>query len=215
MSWLFVLAIPCLASDTVTDGATHYAPCATCHGAAGEGAQWAEAPALAGLPASYLERQLLAYRSGQRGSHPDDPHGAGMRAMAEALPGDEAVRSVSAHIAAMPAQQPEPTLQTGDAERGRALYGLCATCHGADGAGSQAQGTPPLTAQQDWYLVRQLEAYRAGVRGADPADTYGSQMRAMVTTLGTPTAIADVVAYVQTLRSSSENRSSSEDASAR
>jgi hypothetical protein len=50
----------------------------------------------------------------------------------------------------------------------------------------------------DWYLVRQL-ASSGRVRGTDPLDTTGGQMRAMVTTLTDEQAMRGVVAYVTSL----------------
>jgi len=58
-----------------------------------------------------------------------------------------------------------------------------------------------LAGQSDWYLVRQLENYRAGVRGHVAADTYGQQMRAAAAVLPDAQAVKDVVAYINTLGS--------------
>jgi cytochrome c oxidase subunit 2 len=45
-----------------------------------------------------------------------------------------------------------------------------------------------------------LHNYRAGLRGADAADSSGQQMRAMAATLADDAAVNDVVAYIDTLR---------------
>jgi hypothetical protein len=45
-----------------------------------------------------------------------------------------------------------------------------------------------------------LQNYKAGLRGNDPRDTNGAQMRAIVATLSDKQAIDDVVAYINTLR---------------
>ena len=58
-----------------------YAICAACHGARAEGNPGLGAPALAGQQVAYLQRQLLNFRSGLRGSHKDDIYGAQMRAV--------------------------------------------------------------------------------------------------------------------------------------
>jgi cytochrome c553 len=47
------------------DGRRIVAPCAVCHGSAGEG-QTMDTPVLAGEKASYLEQTMLAYKSGAR-----------------------------------------------------------------------------------------------------------------------------------------------------
>ena len=60
--------------------------------------------------------------------------------------------------------------------------------------------SPALAARSDWYLVTQLANYQKGLRGADARDTYGAQMRAIVSTLPDEKAITDVVAYINTLK---------------
>jgi cytochrome c oxidase subunit 2 len=156
------------------------------------------APRIGGMEDWYLERQLVAFREGWRGAHPDDYQGGEMRAMALALDGDGEVRAASERFAAYPASRPPATVQ-GDAERGRALYGACVACHGADGKGNAELQSPALARQSDWYLVTQLQNYRDGLRGGDQADTLGQQMRAVVGTLRDDAAIRDVVTYVNTL----------------
>ena len=86
-----------------------------------------------------------------------------------------------------------------DSGQGEALYGPCVACHGADGAGNAALNSPALAGQDAAYLERQLRHFQNGVRGADPKDTYGLQMRGMAATLGSDAAVADVVAYIGTL----------------
>ncbi len=46
----------------------------------GEGIEPLGAPPIAGQPAWYLKRQMEAFSSGDRGSHPDDAFGRQMRA---------------------------------------------------------------------------------------------------------------------------------------
>jgi cytochrome c oxidase subunit 2 len=58
---------------------------------------------------------------------------------------------------------------------------------------------PPLSQQADWYLLAQLEKFKTGMRGANPKDFTGAQMRAMSSTLQDTTAMRDVVAYIKTL----------------
>jgi cytochrome c553 len=59
---------------------------------------------------------------------------------------------------------------------------------------------PRLAGQSDWYLVRQLQNYRKGLRGYDPRDIFGNQMKPMAMTLASDQAINDVVAYINTLQ---------------
>ena len=87
----------------------------------------------------------------------------------------------------------------GDAAQGKTHYAICQTCHGENGEGNPATNAPRLAGQHAWYLLRQLNYFRAGIRGADPKDTFGQQMAAMANTLPNDQAVADVVAYIGTL----------------
>lgn len=51
----------------------------------------------------------------------------------------------------------------GDADRGRAMAGLCAACHGPDGISSNPLW-PNLAGQQELYLANQIRAFRDGER---------------------------------------------------
>jgi len=55
---------------------------------------------------------------------------------------------------------------------------LCQSCHQADGAGNAALQAPALAAQQQDYLLRQLQHFQTGLRGAHAEDGTGAQMRA-------------------------------------
>jgi cytochrome c553 len=69
----------------------------------------------------------------------------------------------------------------------------CESCHGAKGEGNQTIGAPALAARTDWYLVTQLQNFKAGLR-------ENAQMRAIVASLPDTQSIDDVVAYINTLR---------------
>lgn len=94
----------------------------------------------------------------------------------------------------------------GDATTGKTLYGTCAACHGQRGEGMPALNAPALAGQEDWYVARQLHLFKAGIRGADPKDTYGMQMRPMAMILPTNQAVEDVAAYIQTFPPAQTNR---------
>lgn len=82
-----------------TMGADYYNQfCGACHGAGAVGNPALNSPRLAGGDDWYLEAQLLAFRSGARGAHPDDKTGKQMRAMAMILPDEQAVRDVVAYL---------------------------------------------------------------------------------------------------------------------
>ena len=63
---------------------------------------------------------------------------------------------------------------------GAAVYAAkCAACHGAAAEGNQALRSPSLAGLPDWYLQRQLDHYRQGLRGYAEGDVMGQQMRTM------------------------------------
>ncbi len=71
----------------------------------------------------------------------------------------------------------------------------CTTCHGADGRGNYGVQAPRLAGMEGWYLKRQLESYRAGLRGVHPRDIEGVAMQPMAAKL-TDESIADIIEWV-------------------
>ena len=155
------------------------------------------APAIAGLPIWYVQRQLANYRDDLRGYHYDDIEGLRMKPKARTLMSENDVAIVAEYVSRLPAVRPEATLD-GDAAAGEKLYGTCTACHQANGQGNEALNAPPLTNTHDWYLVTQLKKFKGKVRGAK--DPYGKQMYPMANGLADEQAMKDVVAYVLTLR---------------
>lgn len=178
-------------------GAAQFALCTACHGTNGEGNQALNAPKLAGQGQWYLRRQLGNFQRGLRGAA-NDSTGAQMTAFAAMLQDEAAIAGVAAHIAGLP-EEPVPATVDGDVKRGRQLYATCAACHGERGEGIWSQNAPRLAQMSDWYLVRQLQNFRDGVRGAHRDDFYGAQMAAMTSIVRGDNSINDVVAYINTL----------------
>lgn len=193
---LALAAVDSAAGDTGR-GEQLYVVCAACHGGQGEGSRELDAPRIAGLDDWYLLRQLLNYKEGLRGADPDDTLGAQMRTMAMTLPDEEAVVAVVNYIETLDGARPERTV-SGDIEKGRALYVTCSACHGPNGEGNTAANAPRLAGQSDWYLVRQLKAFKGGQRGADSGDVLGTVMRPMALLLTDDEAITNVIAYINT-----------------
>lgn len=75
-----------------------YTACAACHGAAGEGNEALNAPALVGQNDWYLAHQLAKYRSGARGFAAEDQSGATMRAATAVLTSEADTSNVVAYI---------------------------------------------------------------------------------------------------------------------
>ncbi len=173
--------------------------CVPCHGENGAGNLVLRAPALAGLPDWYVTAELTKFQGNVRGAHPDDSEGHRMRPMARTLyhPGD--VAAVADYVSKLKPVWVPPTL-TGDVAAGQKRYtSVCIACHGADARGTQALNAPPLAGQADWYLVTQLKKFKTGMRGTNPQDGTGAQMRAMSLTMTDTTAMHDVVAYIKSL----------------
>lgn len=96
-------------------------------------------------------------------------------------------------------------VQAADASAGEKAYASCVACHGASGEGNVALGSPALAGQTEAYLVRQLNNFRAGLRGADASDVQGMQMRGMAAALADDAAVGDVAAYLAGLPQQSQN----------
>ncbi len=190
------------AADSDPDkGKTHFAICQGCHGAEGQGNQESGAPSLTGQHGWYLIRQLQNFRDGIRGTHDDDAYGQLMASMAKTLPDEQAVKDVTAYIATLAPVSSSPTQATGNVDKGRTIFSSCQTCHGEKGGGTKALGGPRLGGQHDWYLIRQLKNFKAGVRGVHEKDTYGQTMSSMAhALLPDEQTIKDVVAYIETLK---------------
>lgn len=172
--------------------------CLLCHGDNANGNYGIRAPKLSGLEPWYLRRQLENFSEGVRGAPAEDFPGHEMRVVGIRLKEEKILAAAVAYIGTLQSKKPAPTV-TGDIAHGKQLYQSCAACHGARAEGSVQLQAPALAARSDWYLVAQLRNYKRGLRGADERDTLGAQMRAISSTLPDDQAIADVVAYINTL----------------
>lgn len=97
-SYIATLEAPASAATLEGDaavGADYYNQfCGACHGAKAEGNIALNSPRLSGADDWYLREQLLAFRAGTRGSHPDDRTGKQMRAMVGLLPDEQTITDV-------------------------------------------------------------------------------------------------------------------------
>jgi len=102
------------------------------------------------------------------------------------------------------AQQPTwaslQAIPPGDPVAGQASYATCAACHGAQGEGNAAMNGPNLAVLQPWYIARQLDHFKHGIRGASEADEFGRQMAPMANMLPDDAAVRNVTAYIATLK---------------
>ena len=94
-------------------GQKTYAYCAYCHGANAEGLQTMNAPRMAGMTDWYLKRQLVNFREGIRGQHPQDFYGKQMSFMGRTLTSEEMIDDVIAYINSLP-PTPQSAQQVAD-----------------------------------------------------------------------------------------------------
>ena len=144
--------------------------CFICHGADGESSSPAF-PRLAGQNASYVMRQLSDYKAGKRKS-------TTMQPMVEDLsPADfKALGDFYASRPTMGHAVEDPELaQVGKFiyQRGNPYTGVasCATCHGANGHGSET--LPRLAGQHAQYTENQLRSFNKRERTNDNAVMHG------------------------------------------
>jgi cytochrome c oxidase subunit 2 len=104
-----------------------------------------------------------------------------------------------AWVAGQPTYADTQVATAGNAAIGAAQYAVCAACHGQQGEGQVALNAPKIAGQSAWYLKKQLQNYKAGLRGAHEDDVYGRQMAPMAATLVNDAAIDNVIAHIRTL----------------
>lgn len=191
----------CAETADIARGKALYAKaCVSCHGDRAQGKRELNSPALHTQEPWYLLSQLQKFKSGLRGANPKDLAGAIMSPVARSLPDEQSMIDLAAYISAIDGPPPVNEVK-GDPAAGAVTYKkLCATCHGDGGRGKPDVKSPALVGQNDWYVAAQLVKFRQGLRGADPKDVQGAQMRAMSMTLVSDKAVNDVAAYIATLK---------------
>ncbi len=102
-------------------------------------------------------------------------------------------------LARQPTFADEQNAVPGNASIGAAQYAVCAACHGQQGEGLPALNAPRLAGQSPWYLKRQIELYKSGLRGTHEGDVYGKQMAPMAATMPDEAAVDNVIAHIGTL----------------
>lgn len=173
--------------------------CSVCHGAEGLGKPELSAPAIAGLPEWYVDRQLKKFRYGVRGGMGADAEGLRMRPMSRAIPESDIPLLASYVSTLTPLPNGTEEQLVGSAEAGKVHFAACAACHGAEGMGNEALNAPPIAQMQSWYIETQLYKFRNGIRGAHPDDIHGQQMVPMAKSIPNEQAVKDLSAYVSNL----------------
>ena len=192
---LLLLVSPAWAVD-VQKGEALYATCVVCHGVDGAGNLALNSPSLAGQQGAYLERQLVHFKSGIRGTDPKDTYGVQMRGMAATLVDATAIADVVAYIGSLPPAA-SPEQREFNRRNGENQYNAaCGACHGGKAEGNLVLNAPRLAGLDAAYLERQYRNFAAGIRGAHPDDRYGRQMKMMATMLSTEQDLADVIGFI-------------------
>ena len=175
------------------------ATCLMCHGEKGEGKKEFNSPALSRQERWYLVAQLQKFRAGLRGTDAKDAGGTMMRPMAQSLPDEQALVDVAGYITTLQAPYPAPQVK-GDVAAGKTHFStVCAACHGGNAKGKPELKAPALLGQNDWYIATQLQKFKSGLRGSNPKDVTGLQMKGMAATLADDAAVSNVAAYIATL----------------
>lgn len=190
------------------------ASCGGCHGEDGNSLM-PTAPKLAQQHASYLSKQLFAFKDGSR----NDPVMSGM-AMAV---NDNDIADIAAYYAAQNiSANPEPVLpedeeagNTTDGKdvkqimadllaKGSNLYrngdlarqvSACIACHGPAGEGNKPAAFPALRSQHPEYLIKTLSDFKAGSRSKNPEN-----MMFMIAKKMTDEEIKAVSYYISTMK---------------
>jgi len=102
-----------------------------------------------------------------------------------------------AWLAAQPTFAQTQSAAAPNLQAGQQSYAICATCHGQNGEGNQALNAPKIAGLQTWYLERQLNYFKSGVRGGED-DTLGAQMAPMAQVLD-DAGVRNVSAYIASL----------------
>jgi cytochrome c oxidase subunit 2 len=104
-------------------------------------------------------------------------------------------KDFEAWLATQPTYAQTRAAAAGDAAAGQATYAVCSACHGPQGEGNPQLNAPKLAGQAGWYLARQLQNFKLGIRDKEQ---FATQMDAFAATLD-DTAIKNVVAYINSL----------------
>ena len=187
------LSANAFAAGSVEAGQAKSATCMACHGMDGNSLS-PEWPNLASQHAVYIERQLRAFKAGERQNDLMSP-------MAMIL-SDEDVADLAAFFSSQAVRggETDPAkLALGQRvyRAGNVAKGVmpCAGCHGPTGLGNPLAGYAMIQGQHSVYVANQLRAYRAGTRTTDP----NQMMRNMAAQLSDE-EIEAVASYVQGLR---------------
>ncbi|MBL8921795.1 MAG: c-type cytochrome [Myxococcaceae bacterium] len=206
-----LLLAPAVWAQNLADGKDVYGPCAACHGANGEGGKGGEYPRIAGQPASFIIESLKGFQTRSRYNLPMIPY-TEPRELSERDMKDVAAWVESIQLPSRMPVLPESATAlerllaaervlvvprvAGDVDKGKARYlEECADCHGKDGRGRASRDAPMLVGQYPDYLLRQVDEFKKGKRGA----AEGHPMNGVLAEL-TSKDISDVLAFLTSIQ---------------
>lgn len=88
---------------------------------------------------------------------------------------------------------------TDAATRGQEVFQTCVPCHNADGSGNATIGAPNIAGLKEWYVQRELDKFRGGIRGLQFNDVEGMRMGPMALSLTSEDDVKAVAHYVESL----------------
>lgn len=164
----FVRAETIVIQGDAQAGKAKSATCAACHLADGNSKDPIY-PILAGQHASYIEKQLLNFKTGERENALMAPMAAPLseqdRADLAAYFSKQQPQLFPVDLTQELIQHGEALYRGGDRKRG---IPACLACHGPRGDGLVQAKYPRISAQHPQYVKSQLELFRAGKRANDP-----------------------------------------------
>lgn len=163
MKYVWIVSALCLMaaharSADIAAGDARAETCRGCHGAQGISVI-PNIPSLAGQKDSFLQWQLVFFRSGRRENPIMGPMSADLS--------DEDIRNLGAYFASLSPPEPAPAPAETDPALRRAGETIaeqhrCASCHTDNFGGNRA--APAIAHQQREYLVKALTDYRSSAR---------------------------------------------------
>lgn len=181
-AFIIALILSFATSLSATASESLFQPCTTCHGDKAQGNEALKAPALAQQQSWYLKQQLIAFKKGYRGKHPSDTLGQQMVPFVQAL-SNEDQESLVTYITNQNPPQNSTDSSLKKMKGYSAYQARCGACHGDNAQGNAAFKAPKLTGLSLAYLSRQMEAFKADIRGYEAEDKLGRQMAMMAKTV--------------------------------
>jgi len=200
MAGFFILILSDAFAE-VSVGEQIYQHCKVCHGPKGLGGKEGKYPRIAGLPQTYIEKQLSDFKNRKRLNKPMIPVFKNWRFNREAM------AAVAAYITQLPldeldipAYEPAAEMLAQFESRdemvmvGEDLFEDCIQCHGERATGKEDKKSPPLIRQYPAYLRKQIGDFAAGRRSHENSESLFGEL--------VPDEVEALLAYLAVLSES-------------